>query len=281
MRAGRRATTPTGRQQMSGSGVANEAEHKARVREQFGTGAKDYVASTYHRTGNDLARVAELIEGTPDAVALDVATGGGHTALAIAPHVKQVVASDLTPAMLTAAEEFITGQGVTNVTFEVAEAERLPFPDASFDIVTCRVAPHHFADVHAFTREVVRVLKPGGRFVLIDTFAPEDDELDAFFNDVEVRRDPTHVRDYRISEWRDWLTQLGLDVDTLERFDKAHEFDDWTARSRMSAADKASLEHDILTAPARVREYFEVVEDNGHLVSFADQKFLLRARKVG
>ena len=266
---------------MSEAGMSDEARHKARVREQFGTTAQDYVSSTYHRSGRDLDLVVDLIEATPDAIALDIATGGGHTALAVAPHVKQVIATDLTPTMLAAAKTFITSQGVTNATFEVAEAERLPFDDSAFDIVTCRVAPHHFSDVHAFAREVTRVLKPGGRFLLIDTFAPDDDELDAFFNEVEARRDPTHVRDYRIKEWHGWLRDLGLQIDVVEQFDKRHEFESWTARSRMIAADKDALEQRILTAPARVREYFDVVEDDGKLISFADQKFLMRARKPG
>jgi ubiquinone/menaquinone biosynthesis C-methylase UbiE len=264
---------------MSRPGVSDEAGHKERVRHQFGATAQDYVASTYHRSGRDLDMVAELIEGTPDSVALDIATGGGHTALAVAPHVKHVVATDLTPRMLAAAEEFIRGKGVTNASFEVAEAERLPFDDASFDIVTCRVAPHHFADVHAFCREVVRVLKPGGRFVLVDTFAPEDDELDAFFNEVEVRRDPTHVRDYRISEWLAWLRDLGMEIDVVEQFDKKHVYEEWSARSRMTPEDKASLEERILSAPTRVKEYLEVIEEDGRLVRFNDLKFLVRARK--
>jgi ubiquinone/menaquinone biosynthesis C-methylase UbiE len=264
---------------MSGSNIDDAAAHKERVREQFGTGAQDYVSSTYHRSGRDLDLVVDLIEATPDAVALDIATGGGHTALAVAPHVKQVVVTDLTPKMLQAAEGFITGQGITNATFEIAEAEQLPFDDAAFDIVTCRVAPHHFADVHAFCREVARVLKPGGRFLLIDTFSPEDDELDAFFNEVEVRRDPTHVRDYRIQEWLGWMQELGLEVDVVEQFDKVHEFDDWAARARMSAQDKAALEHFVLAAPARVRAYFNVRSNGDKLVAFDDQKFLLRARK--
>lgn len=264
---------------MTGHDNAAEAAHKARVREQFGAGAQDYVTSTYHRSGRDLDMVADLIEGTPDAVALDVATGGGHTALVVARHVKQVVVTDLTPRMLEAAKAYISGEGVTNATYEVAEAERLPFDDASFDIVTCRVAPHHFADVKAFCREVARVLKPDGRFVLIDTFAPDDDVLDTFFNTVEVRRDPTHVRDYRISEWLAWMEEVGLTVDVVEQFDKNHVYEEWSARSRMTPEGKRDLERYILDAPRRVRDYFEVIEEDGKLIQFADLKFLLRARK--
>lgn len=265
---------------MSGADAASEADHKQRVRARFGSTAQDYVVSPGHRSGKDLARVVEWAAGGPNDRALDIATGGGHTALALAPHVGHVVASDLTPKMLAAAEGFIRGEGAANVSFEIAEAERLPFDDASFEIVTCRIAPHHFADVRAFCREVARVLKPNGRFVLVDTFAPEDDELDAFFNKVEAWRDPTHMRNYRVSQWVAWLREVGLNVEIVEYFDKTHPFDEWTARSRMTPEDKAALENYILTAPDRVREHFEVVTDpNGHLESFADQKFMLKAVK--
>src|SRR4051794_37155000 len=113
---------------------ATQVDHKQRVREQFGSAAQDYVTSAKHRSGRDIDRLVELAECTTDDEALDIATGGGHTALAIAPHVRHVVASDLTPKMLAAAEAFITVENnVTNVSFEIAEAEKLPFADASFD----------------------------------------------------------------------------------------------------------------------------------------------------
>src|SRR5688572_29608912 len=131
-----------------------ETQQYRKVQEQFGATAQSYVESPRHRSGPDLVRLVELAECRPDDRALDIATGGGHTALALAPHVAHVVASDLTPKMLEAAEAFIREQGVENVSFEQAAAEALPFDDASFDIVTCRIAPHHFADVRAFCREV-------------------------------------------------------------------------------------------------------------------------------
>jgi ubiquinone/menaquinone biosynthesis C-methylase UbiE len=261
------------------SDPSEEQAHKDRVRAQFGATAQDYVASPRHRAGWDLDRLVVLAEGKPDEQALDVATGGGHTALALAPTVAHVVASDLTPNMLAAAESFIREQGVTNVSFEIAEAERLPFADESFDIVTCRIAPHHFADVQAFCREVGRVLRPGGRFVLMDSTVPEDDDLDAFINEVEWRRDKTHVRSYRVSEWIGWIEAAGLSVDAVEPVERTYEWDSWTARSRMDPTEKEALQAFMLQAPQRVREFFKVVADDGRLVSFGDYKHLIRARK--
>lgn len=256
------------------------ASHKDRVRHQFGRTARDYVTSERHRSGRDLDRLVELAEPTADDDALDIATGGGHTALALAPHVGHVVASDLTPAMLAAAEAFIrTERGVENVSFEIAEAEHLPFADASFDIVSCRIAPHHFDDVRAFCREVARVLRPGGRFVLIDSLAPEDDDLDAFINEVEWRRDTTHVRAYKLSEWRAFVEAAGLVVDAVEPFTRRYEYQSWTARSRMDEAAKQELDQMILTAPDHVLEAFAVDIVEGAVESLDDNKLLLRARK--
>ncbi len=260
--------------------VTTEQEHKQRVREQFGATAQEYVVSEKHRSGYDIGRLVELAEPESDDVALDIATGGGHTALALAPHVRHVVASDVTPKMLEAAEAFIGGNNVTNVSFELAEAERLPFDDASFEIVSCRIAPHHFADVPAFCREVARVLKPSGRFVLEDSFSPEDDELDRFINEIEWRRDRTHVRSYRIPEWTAWIEEAGLAVDVVEAFERRHEFDSWTARSRMPEDEKRVLKQLILDAPDRVKQFFSIEIEDGRVKSFADHKFLLRARRL-
>jgi SAM-dependent methyltransferase len=146
--------------------------------------------------------------------------------------------------------------------------------------VTCRIAPHHFGDVRAFCREVARVLKPGGRFVLIDSWAPDDDELDQFINEVEWRRDTTHLRSYRIPEWRQFIEETGLTVDHVESFLRRFGFESWTARSRMEPAARDELEQLMLAAPERVRQFFNVTVTDGRVDSFDDNKFILRARRT-
>src|SRR6266851_4501802 len=143
-------------------------EKKAQVQDYFARTAESYVASFSHRTGDDLKRLIELGEWNPQQQALDIATGGGHTALAVAPHVARVVVTDLTPRMLEKAREFLLAQGVINAGFQAADAEHLPFADASFDRVTCRLAAHHFPNVAQSVKEVARVLKRGGLYLLID-----------------------------------------------------------------------------------------------------------------
>lgn len=150
---------------------------KSDVKKQFGRSAASYVTSEGHRKGGDLQTL----------IALADATGGGHTANALAPRVRKVIALDLTPEMLAAAENFIRGNGHDNVEYVEGDAEKLPFSDESFNIVSCRIAPHHFPNITSFVSEVSRVLKTGGQFLLDDNVAPENKEFDEFYNTVEKR----------------------------------------------------------------------------------------------
>jgi len=260
------------------AGVMNDAQ--ATVQAQFGRAATAYVHSRGHAEGDDLERIVELARATPDDAVLDIATGGGHTALAFAPHVREVVATDLTAQMLAAAEAFVRGQGVSNVRFEHADAEALPFADASFDIVTTRIAPHHFPNPQQYVREVARVLRPGGRFVLDDNMAPDDAELSAFMNRFEQWRDPSHVRAHSVGEWRTWIEAIGMRLehaDPLQR--KRYDFPTWSERMHMPTAERAALETWLIAAPARCREFFEVVVADGRVQSLSGAFAILLARK--
>jgi SAM-dependent methyltransferase len=253
---------------------------KKLVQAQFGAAAQDYVTSVTHAKGDDLRRLVELAQLRGDEQVLDIATGGGHTALAFAPHVREVVAGDLTPRMLEAAESFIRGQGITNVRFEQADAEELPFAPATFDIVTARIAPHHFPHPRRFVSEAARVLRPGGLFLLDDNMAPEDAELDLFMNRFEQWRDPSHVRAHRISEWCGWMAEAGLLVEhtgPLER--KIYHFADWTARMRMPDAERGALETWLLAAPPRCAEFFQIVVEDGRVRSLCGMCAIIAARR--
>jgi SAM-dependent methyltransferase len=250
------------------------------VQETFGAAAQGYVTSAIHAKGGDLRRLLELARPCGDERLLDIATGGGHTALAFAPHVREVVASDLTPRMLAAAKQFIREQGVTNVTFQQADAEALPFADASFDIATSRIAPHHFPNPRRFVQEVARALRPGGLFLLDDNMAPEDPELDAFMNRFERWRDPSHVRACTIGEWRGWMAEAGLRVEHVDPLaPKRYDFADWSARLRMPEAERAALEAWLLQAPPRCAECFEIVVEDGRVRSIAGKFAIIVARK--
>ena len=187
-----------------------------KVSAQFGPNAAAYVSSAGHSNASVLAGLVELVAPSPTDTLLDIATGAGHVALAFAPYVAAVTALDLTPSMLRQVETAARERHLNNVAAVEAAAEDLPFPDGSFDIVTVRLAPHHFADVPGFLGQVHRVLKPGGKFLLVDTTVPEDDMLDREINHIEVLRDPSHVRNYRVSEWSEMLSKAGFEEEHVQ-----------------------------------------------------------------
>lgn len=252
---------------------------KALIREQFGANAASYVTSVTHASGPDLQLLVDWAQPTTDDYALDVSTGGGHTALALAPFVGRVIASDLTPRMLATARDFLTSQGVTNADYVVADAENLPFLDETFSLVAVRVAPHHYTDVQKAVLEMARVLQSGGRLVVVDTISPEDAELDATLDDWERRRDPGHVRNYTLTEWLGFLGRAGLRVTDSEVMRRPHDFQPWVVRIGMPPDAAAELERDILNAPEKTREYFKVETQDGRVTNFAADFAVLRAVK--
>ncbi|WP_054709952.1 class I SAM-dependent methyltransferase [Bacillus sp. JCM 19041] len=203
------------------------------AKEQFGAYASAYVKSKKHAKGKDLDLLEQLVKGSKTASLLDIATGGGHAAKKVAPYVGKIVAVDLTPEMLTAAEQHLYESGITNVQFIEAPAERLPFEEASFDLVVCRIAAHHFTNVAAFIAETFRVLKPGGRFFLLDNVAPEDDAYDYFYNELEYKRDGSHKRAFKKSEWLAMIEAVEFEIIQLRAFKKEFDFQDWTDRVQM------------------------------------------------
>jgi SAM-dependent methyltransferase len=273
--------------------VSSAEEVKTRARAQFGPAAERYVRDRIHVEGDELDRLIELAQ-LPPALAggggpagpegvrmLDVATGGGHTALAFAPRVREVVALDLTREMLEAAERHLASHGVDNVRFELGDAEAMPFGDGEFDVLAARYAPHHFPQPERFLAEAARVLSPGGRLVMFDNMAPEDDELDAFMNRFEVWRDPSHVRARRPSEWQALLRAAGFEIEAADPLvRKLYRFDEWTSKQAMPAAERDALERWLLAAPPRCAEFFRVTAEGCRLLSLEATFSAIGARRV-
>jgi len=252
-------------------------EQARRVQEQFGGSAAAYVTSPGHAAGDDLDTLVAWGRALAPKRALDVATGGGHTALAFSRFTPSVVAVDVTLPMVQAAREFATAEGATGVRFLGADVEALPFRDGAFGTVTCRTAAHHFPSLLPALRQVARVLRAGGSFLVEDIQGHDDEEASAFILEIERRRDPSHVRAFRHLEWTAFLRAAGLTVIDESGMSKVRAWDDWTRRSRMTPAAKAELEAYVLAAPARCREAFDFQVDGGRIVSFTDRMLLLRA----
>jgi ubiquinone/menaquinone biosynthesis C-methylase UbiE len=195
----------------------------------FGAHAREYLTSKPHARGSSLERMVALAAPRPDWRALDIATGAGHTAYAFAPHVARVWATDITGEMLAIVREQARERGLSNVRVGYAKAEALPFEDGSFNLVTCRIAPHHFDSILAFLAETHRVLAPSGTLALVDNVVPAGTVGD-FVNGFERLRDPSHLRAWSMDEWRDALTACGFTVEHQEEIDKTMEFATWAQR---------------------------------------------------
>jgi len=252
-------------------------DHTSRVQAQFARAADAYVASPGHAGGPDLEWLIERGRRRAPARALDVATGGGHTALAFAAFTDAVVAVDVSEPMLRAARQFTAARGATAIRFAAADVDALPFKDAAFGAVTCRVAAHHFAELLPALRQIARVLRPGGSFLLEDILGHDDPEASAFMTDVERRRDPSHVRAFRLIEWTAFLRAAGLTVMDEAVVPKVRDWDEWTARGRMSETARQELDRVVLAAPTRCRDAFAFAVEDGRIRSFTTRLLLLRA----
>lgn len=188
------------------------------ARRTFGRRAAFYTHSATHRNPETLARLVALAQPQRSWRAVDIATGTGHTALALAPHVHSVLGLDLTPEMLHEAAVLAAQAACANVSLTVANAHALPLASQSVELVTCRRAAHHFTDLPGALREVGRVLVPGGRLVIDDRSVPDDAGLDALINALDVYHDPSHVREYAPDAWCALLEDAGFAVDTVETF---------------------------------------------------------------
>ncbi|KAF0208327.1 MAG: methyltransferase domain-containing protein [Actinomycetota bacterium] len=251
---------------------------KSRSRERFAAHAHAYVTSESHAGGEDLEAVVRLADARPEWVALDVATGGGHTAIAIAPFVAGMVALDLTPEMLDAARGLAAERDVAGIEFVLGDAEALPFPDASFDLVTCRIAAHHFPDVQAFADAVARVLRPGGRFVLHDQCVPDNAAAATFVNLFERLRDPSHQRSLAEGAWREVLRRANLEIEAVEHFEKRMSLETWSARQGCTPQTVTQL-RELLADAGETTAAWMAAEGEGSETTFTIHQVVIAASK--
>ncbi len=192
----------------------------------FAEHAHAYATSAAHAAGWDLARLVALVTAHGGRRAVDVGTGTGHTALALARRGVHAIGVDPTPAMLSEAEALAASAGLGHLVQWVrGTAESLPLPSASADIVTCRRAAHHFRDIGQALVEMARVLRPGGVAGISD-LCPEA-ALGPVADRFERLRDPTHVRMLSETDWREGLEAAGLQVRHLEVRDETVPFAEW------------------------------------------------------
>jgi ubiquinone/menaquinone biosynthesis C-methylase UbiE len=219
------------------------------VRRQFGAHAQNYVASQDHAQGESLDRLMAWLPWEPGWRALDIATGGGHTAFALATRAASVAASDLTLPMLRAARAHAAKQGLRQISFPAADAGRLPFHDGAFTLVTCRLAAHHFPEPADFVRESARVLRPGGWFALIDNVTPPEGRAARLVNAFEKLRDPSHQWEHSTPDWEAFCQSVGLVVRLVEHYRKPLDFEPWCDRLSVPAPTRLQLRALLWQAP--------------------------------
>ena len=251
------------------------------VREQFSQHADYYAQSSSHATGNTLDVILDFAAPKGTERALDVATGTGFTAFVLAPKVGYVVATDLTPEMVAKAAELAAEQAIDNVTFSVAAAESLPFATASLDLVTCRLAPHHFQDVPKFLSEVHRVLRTDGLFCLADSVSPESEKLIAWQNRVEALRDDSHVYGRPPSQWDALITDAGFSLERTAHVRNAQMSFLWWVRPEQNPPEIVQEIRDAFAqlSPEEAKRHY-TVEPADDDFYFSWPMYAVKARRV-
>jgi SAM-dependent methyltransferase len=251
-------------------------KQQALVAEQFGSTAAAYLTSTVHASGADLEAVKGVVQRYTSPVVLDLGCGAGHISFAVAPLSASVTAYDLSDQMLDVVAQSAQQRNLANIHIRHGAAEQLPFPDAAFDVVVTRFSAHHWSDVPAAMEEVHRVLRAGGVVVVIDIIAAENPLHDTTLQAVELLRDASHVRDYRVSEWAAMFDAANFSHKQVNTWRLKMVFDEWVARMRTPAERVVAIRSLLDTAPEETRLYFSVENDYSF---FIDAAFFEAAKK--
>jgi len=255
------------------SSFDNATNVKRKVHQQFSQVAANYSVSAVHARGEDLPEMVEQAQLSGRERVLDAGCGAGHTALAFAAKASEVVAIDLSAAMLTQCRELAAARGIKNVDFRVGDVEELAFADNSFDIVTSRYSAHHWPHPQQALHEFARVLKPSGQFILSDIVSFDDFTCDSYLQAIEVLRDPSHVRDHTEAQWLAMLQDAGFTARVVFRWDVWLDFADWVERMETPSTHVAALRALLDGAPHEVRDALRMEADH----SFTVRGALLRS----
>lgn len=235
--------------------------------DQFSERAGQYGTTHILADVSDVEKAITDLKMRPGSKALDVATGNGHTALYLASKGFEVTACDISSAMLKEAANLAAERGLA-LEFNEHAAEQFPYPDNSFNLITCRVAAHHFSSPETFIREASRVLKMYGYLVLIDGTVP-DDQVDAYewINAVEKLRDPSHARFITPNVWRKWCVEAGLTVTRAQTESFKQPDLNWYFNVANTPSENRKKVLEMLAkAPAPVRELFKIGQEDGKIV---------------
>ena len=246
--------------------------------QQFGQQAAFYVNSASHRSSDSLPVMVEFAALTGTELVLDVGTGIGFAAFALAHGAQWVIATDITEQMLAEATAEQARQGRSNVSFGLANAECLPFYNETFQRVACSKAAHHFGKPDQAIHEMARVLAPKGILILADTVCPENRDVGLWMDRMEKRRDPSHHHNLTSSEWRSVLEAAGLELINEATTVVPLTLLDWTRRSGTPPEETERLLVDFVGAPPAAKDAFHI-QAKSHDVSFSWECSVFQAVK--
>jgi len=242
--------------------AGNPNDVKRSVEERFAQVAANYSASPVHAAGAELARMVALAAPTGGERMLDAGCGPGHTALAFAPSVRQVIAVDLAAAMLEQGSRLAAERGIANVEFRRADVEALPFADAAFDVIASRYSAHHWPNPQTALAEFHRVLRPdAGRLLLADVVSCPAPVIDTHLQAVELLRDPSHVRDHTTEQWLAMLAIAGFTAEVAYTWDIRLDFTSWVGRMATPPAAVAMIREIFAAAPVEVKSALRIEPD--------------------
>jgi SAM-dependent methyltransferase len=239
---------------------------QALVDEQFGPQADAYLTSAVHAAGEDLGAIAAIVRGHSGARVLDLGCGAGHVSFAVAPHVAEVIAFDLSAAMLEVVARAAGERGLHNIAIRSGTAEALPFADGEFDFVFSRFSAHHWHDFRKGLAEAARVLRSGGRAAFVDVIASERAVLDTFLQAVELLRDTSHVRDYSKAEWQDAARAAGFALGGTREHRMRLDFAAWVERMRTPEVQVQAIRALQTAVAEEVRRHFAVEPDGSFML---------------
>jgi ubiquinone/menaquinone biosynthesis C-methylase UbiE len=251
------------------------------AQEQFARQSQRYGSSHILADVKDVESAVQRMDLPPQSRVLDVATGTGHTGLYLASLGHRVILADLAAPMLDRVREAAEKRGLT-VEVQQHPAEEFPYPDQSFDLVTCRVAAHHFSSPASFIRESARVLKPHGWFLLIDGSVQDDEpETEEWLHQVEKLRDPSHHRLLTPRAWSALCEPAGLNVSSADLHPFKQPDLEWYFETAATSPENRTAVRDLIdTASPAVRQVLQLAVEDGKTVWWW-QRLTLIARKVG
>ncbi len=252
------------------------------AQEQFGRQSHRYGQGHILENVEDVRAAIEPLDLPVGLKALDVATGAGHTGLYLASLGHDVTLADIAQPMLDRASATAAQRGL-RVQTRLHAAEEFPYVDADFDLVTCRVAAHHFSSPERFVQQTARVLKPDGHFLLIDGSVQDDQpEAEAWLHEVEKLRDPSHHRLLTPRAWSRLCENSGLTVThcALTPF-KQPDLNWYFETAATPPENRRKVLALVANAPASARELFQLSEEDGKVVWWWPRLALVAAKAGG